>query len=109
MPERPADDPLKHTQARVRLMCSVARDEVHCMALPTDRGTRWFPAGKLLAAKADNWLNLEVVRELWTSRQALFRADVGTAYLMRLTDKGLQWLRDAPPSMLDRPIDRRVS
>lgn len=109
MPEYPADDPLKHTQARVRLMCSVARGEVHCMALPTDRGTRWFPAGKLLAAKSDNWLSMEAVRELWTSRQLILRADVGAPYLMKLTDAGLQWLRAAPPSMLDHATDRRVS
>jgi hypothetical protein len=109
MPESPADDPLRHTQARVQLMRSVARNEVHCVVLPTDRGTRWFPAGKLLAANDDNWLNMGAVRELWTARQALFRAEVGAPYLMKLTDRGLQWLRAAPRSMLDQPMNRRVS
>jgi hypothetical protein len=112
MPESPADEPLKRTQSRVRLMRSIARGELECMAAPTDRGLRWFPAGKQIAASVDNWLIMEPVRALWTGSRLIFSAVVGRPYPMKLTEEGVRWLRAARPSggvKNDASPDRRVS
>lgn len=112
MPENPAAEPLKHTLARVRLMRSVVRGEVWCVAAPFAGGPQWMPGGTQLSDKADNWLTREPVRALWTSAHPLFSAVIGRPYRMRLTDEGFRWLGAAPKSMLaesaDSTPDRRV-
>lgn len=113
MPTGPVGEPLKHTLARVRLVRSVVRGEVCCVAAPFASGPRWMPGGTQLTEKADNWLSMEAVRALWTSSHPLYSAVIGRPYKMRLTDEGVRWLRAAPKSMLTEgagsPTDGRVS
>lgn len=111
MPEKPVDAPLKRTEARVKVMRLIARNEVWCVAIPTQRGTRWFPAGLVLSRNADDWLTQEPVRTLWTSRRSLADAVIGRPYRMTLTNEGVQWLHEGVRALPDEgpTPDRRVS